>query len=192
MCHNKSVLATIVMLVGLLISGCDRTTTTSSAASGVTQTSPRDEAWKTYWRPNWETTPDNSKKEKSVLSPTVSFADPGFRGSPVPQNEREKKQELRNRGDFVQSFQSEPECFGITLMVKNPRNADFGLQVFKGIDGRTNRWEWVLYRMDTFRAMASGEATGAGKGMGPDAMVKSVCSSIHEAVFFRGGKVEAE
>jgi hypothetical protein len=190
MFHNKSILATIVMLVGLLISGCDRATTTSSAASGVTVILPRDKAGKTPWRPNWETTPDKSKRAKSLLSPTVSFADPGFRGSPVPQNEREKKQELKNRGDFVQSFQSEPECFGITLMVKNPGNADFGLQVFNGIDERTGRWQWVVYRMDTLGATETGEATGAGTRMGLDATVKSVCSSIHGVVFYRGGRVE--
>jgi hypothetical protein len=33
---------------------------------------------------------------KSVMSPTVSFADAGFHGSPVPQNEKEKKQALNN------------------------------------------------------------------------------------------------
>jgi hypothetical protein len=54
---NKSILATIMMLVALLISGCDRASTRSSAASEVTQTSPR----------------DKSKQEKPLLGPAVSF-----------------------------------------------------------------------------------------------------------------------
>jgi hypothetical protein len=166
--------------------------TASDAARGSAPTPSKHELGEANWSPKWDTTPDKNRKEKSILNPVVSFADPGFRGSPVPQNEGEKKQEMKNREDFVHSFLSEPECFGITLTLVNPKGADFGLQIFKGIDARTGRWQWVLYRMDTLGETANGEATGAGTQVGMDGMVQSVCSSIHSAVSDRGGRVEGE
>lgn len=104
----------------------------------------------------------------------------------MPQNETEKEQETRDRATFAESFQKEPQCFGITLKLGNPKDADFGLQIFKGIDGRTGRWQWVLYRMDTLGANVNGEATA----VSPNGMVTSVCSSIHDVVFPSGGIVE--
>jgi hypothetical protein len=192
MVYSKNIVAIVVILVGLLVSGCNGSSTASDAASGSARDSSKHDLGETDWRPKWDTTPDKSRKKKSILNPTVSFVDKGFRGSPMPQNEGEKKQETKHREDFVQSFQKEPECFGITLTLANPKGSDFGLQVFNGIDERTGRWQWVVYRMDTLGARVYGETTGAGTKMGLDAMVKSVCSSIHDAVFYRGGRVAVE
>jgi hypothetical protein len=190
--YNKNIVAIVVILAGLLVSGCNRSSSGPDAASGSTPASSKHELGETGWSPKWDITPDKSRQEKSILNPIVSFADPGFRGSPAPQTEREKKQDMKNREDFVHSFQNEPACFGITLTLTNPKSADFGLQIFKGIDGWTGRWQWVLYSMDTLGAKATGEVTGAGTQIGMDGMVQSVCSSIHSAVSHRGGRVEVE
>ena len=190
--YSANILTTLVMLAALLESGCGRSSTSSDAASESKQASSQDEAGTTQWRPKWKTMPDKTKKEKSVLNPTASFVDQGFGGSPVPRNERERKEEMKNRADFVHSFEKAHECFGITLKLKNPVDTDFGLQIFNGIDGRTGKWQWILYRMDTFQVRAYGETTGAGTPMGTDAMVKSVCSSLHDAVSLQGGRVELE
>jgi hypothetical protein len=192
MVYSKNIVVIVVILVGLLVSGCNRSSTASDAASGNTQASSKHELGETDWHPKWDTTADKSRKEQPILRPIVSFVDQGFRGSPLPHNESDKKKEIKNREDFVRSFQSEPGCFGITLRPTNPKGADFGLQVFNGIDERTGRWQWVLYRMDTLGATANGEDTGAGTKMGLDEMVKSVCSSIHDSVFYRGGRVEVQ
>jgi hypothetical protein len=167
-------------------SGCsNRSSNASDAPSGTTQAAAKYNPGAT-WQPKWDTAADKGKKEKSVLSPTVSFVDQGFHGSPMPKNETEKEQETKDRATFAESFQTDPQCFGITLKLKNPKDADLGLQIFKGIDGRTGRWQWVLYRMDTLGVNVNGEATAAS----PNGMVQSVCSSIHDAVFSRGGIVE--
>jgi len=191
MVHSKNIVAIVLLLVGLLISGCNRSSTVSDAPSGSTPTISMQQL-EANWRPKWDTMPDKSRKEQSILHPVVSFVDEGFHGSPAPQNENEKKQATKNREDFVHSFQSEPACFGITLTLTNPRSADFGLQVFNGIDERKGRWQWVLYRMDTLGAIANGEGTGAGTKMGMDGIAQSICSSIHDAAFYRGGRVEVE
>lgn len=192
MAYNKNIVAIVVILVGLLVAGCSRSSTASDAPSGSEGTSVKQAPGWTSWTPKWNTAPDKSRKEKPILNPTVSFVEQGFRGSPAPQNEREKKQAMKNQEDFVGSFQSQPECFGITLTLKNPKDADFGLQIFKGIDERIGSWQWVLYRMDTLGVTVSGEDSGAGTQIGLDGMVKSVCSSIHNGASNRGGKVEAE
>jgi hypothetical protein len=174
------------VLVLLVVTSCNRTSNTSDAPSGSTLAGAKDEA-STGWQPKWDTAADKDKKKKPVLRPTVSFVYQGFHGSPTPQNESENEQDTKNRETFAESFEKEPQCFGLILM-KNPRDADFGLQVFKGIDGRTGRWQWVLYRMDTLGMYASGEATSVSpNGM---VLVQSVCSSIRDAAFSRGGIVE--
>jgi hypothetical protein len=101
----------------------------------------------------------------------------------MPQSEIEKEQERKNREFFVNSFQSEPQCHGITLKLKRPGEADFGLQIFKGIDGRTGYWQYVLYRMDTLGAREWGEANGLKE------VAQSVCSGIR-GMADRGGSVE--
>jgi hypothetical protein len=189
--YSANILTTLVMLAGLLASGCGRPSSSSDAVSESKQASSQDENG-TQWRPKWVTMSDKIKKEKSVLNPTASFLDPGFGGSPVPRNEHEKKKEMKNQEDFVHSFEKARECFGITLKLKNPADTDFGLQIFNDIDGRTGKSQWILYRMDTVQVRSYGEATGAGTPMGTDGMVKSVCSSIHDTVSLQGGRVELE
>ena len=125
---------------------------------------------------------DKTRAAKSVLSPTVAFAAPGFRGSPISQNDGE-----RNRGDFARAFHNEHECFGITLTLKNPEQADFGLQFFNGIDGRSGQRQWIVYQMDTLGERAHGETTG-----GLSEVVKSVCSTVHDAVTFPGGGIQGQ
>jgi hypothetical protein len=190
--YSWNILTTLAMLAALLESGCGNPSTSPDAASGNKQDSSQDETGTTEWRPKWITTPDKIKNEKSVLNPTASFVDQSFSGSPVPRNERETKEAMKNREDFVHSFEKARECFGITLKLKNRADIDFGLQIFNGIDGRTGKSQWVLYRMDTGQVRAYGEATGAGTSMGADAVVKSVCSSLHDAVSLQGGRVELE
>jgi hypothetical protein len=189
MVYSRYIPAALAILAGLAVSGCSSASNVSDAPSNGAEAATKHEP-DTSWRPKWDIMPDKSRKEKSILTPTVSFADPGFRGSPVPQNEREKKKATKNQEDFIESFKSESKCFGIALKLKNPGDADFALQVFSGIDGRTGRLQWVLYRMDTVGAAATGEGTGASTKMGRDGMVQSVCSSIHDAVFNQGGSVE--
>jgi hypothetical protein len=189
MAYNKNTLAIVVTLVGF-ISGCNQSSSTPDATSGNAPSSSK--GGEIHWSPKWDTSPDKGRQEKSILNPIASFADPGFRGSPVPQNEEGKKKEMKNREDFLRSFRSERECFGITLRATNPKDSDFSLQVFNGIDGRTGRLQWVLYRMDTLGLKANGETTGAGTPMGIDSVAKSVCSVIHDAVSEQGGRVEGE
>jgi hypothetical protein len=176
MVQRRYIQVPLAILVGLVVSGCSGFSYVSDARPKPVDTS---------WTPKWDTAPDKNRKVKSALSPTVSFADQGFRGSPVPQNKSAKEQERKDRESFVESFRGEPQCQGITLKLKNPRDADFGLQVFNGIDGRTGRWQYVVYRMDTLERKAHGEATG-----GPNTVAKSVCSTIRETAFTQGGSVE--
>jgi hypothetical protein len=185
MFQSKRRLATIVMLVGLVASACDRASTTRSAVPGDTQPSSGGDT-----EQSGRVTPFKYK-EKRVLSPTVAFADPGFR-SPVPRNDRGKGEGLKNREAFVRSFRSQTECFGVTLMIDNPKNADFGLQTSYDSDGKTDRWEFFLFQMDSIRLVGSGNSAGPSMRVGPAEMAKSVCSAIREAVSDKGGKGYAE
>jgi len=153
---------------------------TTSSGTGIAPKYRTDESW----GPKWNTDADKNRKVKPVLGPTVSFADQGFRGSPAPQSEIEEEQERKTRETFVDSFQRAPECHGITLKLKKPGEADFGLQVFNGIDGRTGRWQYVLYRMDTLGAREYGETSN-----GPNEVAQSVCSAVR-GMADRGGSVE--
>jgi membrane associated rhomboid family serine protease len=155
-------------------------TRTSSSGTGAAPKYLADGSW----GPKWDTDADKNRKVKSVLSPTVSFPDQGFHGNPAPQSGIEKEQERKDREIFVNSFRTERQCYGITLKLKNSKEADFGLQVFSGIDGRTGRWQYVLYRMDTLGEIEHGETT-----VGPNEIAQSVCSAIRGAAN-RGGSVE--
>lgn len=179
MVYSRCIPVAFVLLAGLLVTACNRA---SDAPHVVFATKSNAD---TSWSPKWDTAPDKSRKLKSVLSPTVSFADEGFRGSPIPQNESEKEQERQNQKLFVESFRSNPQCNGITLKLKDPKEADFSLQVFSGIDGRTGRWQYVLYRMDTLGEKEHGEGTG-----GLNGILKSVCPTIREAAFMQGGTIQ--
>ena len=189
MSYNKFKLTTVVILVGLLSSGCNRASTTRSVASEGTQPSLGGDARKPDQQPQGVT--PFKYKEKPVLNPTVAFADPGRPDSPVSQNEGGRVG-LKNREAFVRSFQSQPECFGITLMIDSPKNADFGLQTSYDSDGKTVRWEFFLFRMDSIREVGSGNSTGPSTSVGSEEIAKSVCSAIRGAVSGKGGKVNAE
>jgi hypothetical protein len=182
---GRKALAIFVILAILLFSRYYRSSYASGSASAIFD----GDSAKTGWTPKWNVAEDKSRPPKSNLKPIVAFADPGFHGSPAPQDKESKKKEVENREKFASSFEGQPECFGITLARVNPSDADFNLQIFNGIDGHTGRWQWVLYSMDTLGAKASGEATGANTIMGTDAMVKSVCNSIHNSLSQQGGRV---
>ena len=141
----------------------------------------------TDWRPSWNTAPEKGKSPKSILVPTVSFVDQGFRGSPSREQGKWVKDSQQK---FIEAFRKNHECFGVTLALTNPAKSDFGLQYFEGIDGRTGRYQWVLYRMDTLGAVASGEGTGVQTTSGLDGAAQSVCSSIRNTLNHQGGKVE--
>lgn len=123
MVHGRRLQAGRVLLAGLLVSACNRASDAPRVALATRSNAD------TSWSPKWDTAPDKNKKVKSVLSPTVSFADEGFRGSPMPQNQSEKEQERQNQELFVESFRSEHQCNGIALKLKDPKQADFSLQV---------------------------------------------------------------
>jgi hypothetical protein len=142
------------------------------------------------WQPHWNVLPDNAKKAKPELAPTFAFAEEGFRGSPIPSNDRERKKTKKLQEDFAQSFQNEPTCLGMTLKLGNSEATDFDLQVFDGVYGRKGSYQWILYRMDTSGVAGTGEASGVDTKSGLDEAVKSVCSVIHHAITPQGGRVE--
>lgn len=92
MFHLRYTQAALALLVGLLLTACNRSSNASDAPSGTTLAAAKYKPGAT-WQPKWDTAADKGKKEKSVLSPTVSFVDQGFHGSPMPKNEIEKEQE---------------------------------------------------------------------------------------------------
>ncbi len=67
-------------------------------------------------------------------------------------------------------------------MQKNPKDTDLVLQIFKGVDGRTGRLQWVLYRTDTLGELGHGEGTGADTKQGQEGIARDVCSTIRDAV----------
>jgi len=178
---------TTAVLFGLLLSACEDHSSRSNSASTTSSLKPD----QTVWQPKWDTKPEKEKTAKPLLTPTLAFVDEGFRGSPMPQAQSEKLQQSKTREDFAQAFRDERACFGVTLILNNSRTADLGIQVFEGIDGRTGRWQWILYRMDTLGAVASGEVT-SGQERRLDLTVGAVCNSVHDAVTHSGGTVEAE
>lgn len=95
---------------------CNRPSNVPDAPSRSTQASAHHQV-DTSWQPKWDVAPDKGKKEKPALSPIVSFADEGFHGSPIPENEIDKREETKNREAFVESFQREPQCFGFASQV---------------------------------------------------------------------------
>jgi len=189
MLTDKSPLA-IATLAGLLISACHNVSTASIAASE--QDSPTAQSTGTDWSPKWNTSPDKSRRAKTRLVPTIRFADDGFRGSPVVENQEEKRNNTRSRTAFAQSLQGIPECSGIDLRTGSSDDTDFVLQLFNSIEGRSGRLQWVLYRTDTLGAVAYGEGTGADTKQGQDGITTSVCSSIHNATTPEAPKEETQ
>jgi hypothetical protein len=171
MIQDKSRMVIIIILSGLVISSCKKSIdgwTINDTPSG--------------WTPKWTTIPDKSKKEKQQLNPTLAFADAGYGGSPVPAN----SEDIQSRESFVKTFKNTPKCFGVTLMQKDRKSADFDLQFFDGIDGRKGNLQFVLYRTDTADRMEWGEATGM------TGLAETACSSILNASLpvGTGGKIE--
>ena len=181
----KVVYATLIVLAGLSVSACNHAPNSSDALLSGSE-APVQNTPDTSWKPKWDTSPDKARQAKSALAPTLAFAEQGFRGSPVPQNDRQKQLERKNREIFSESFEDDPECYGITLKLKKPEDADFALQIFEGIYGRTGRWQYVLYQTDTLGERSRGEISGTGaKGL-----AASVCSTLREVAFAKGGSVE--
>jgi len=164
--------------VGLLLSialltGCQRTVPSSAATSS--------------WRPKWDTVPDKDKKPKPRLSPTITFSDDWLGAVPVLDSDEQKKlheQDVRQKELSIQAFRRLPECKGVTFMQTNPQGADFNFQIFDGLDGRTGKWQWVLYRSDILQRLAFGEETDV------NSLTKSVCTALRTNVEPTGGKVE--
>jgi hypothetical protein len=139
------------------------------------------------WRPSWETVPDKTKKAKEQLSPTLTFTNDRLGAVPVLDNDEQKKlhqQDVQQNESFIQAFRSLQDCKDATFMRSNPAKADFDVQVFNGLDGRTGRWQWVLYRTDIVERLAYGEETDIGR------VAKGVCAALHANVEPVGGKVE--
>lgn len=165
-------------LVGLTLSiargaGCQRTMPSPNA--------------NTAWHPKWETVPDKNKKAKPRLSPTITFTDAFLGFVPTLDTGEQKKlheQDTHQKELFIQAFGRLPECKGVTFIQKNPQAADFDVQIFNGLDGRTGRWQWVLYQTDTTERLAFGEE------MDVDPLTKSVCTALHASVEPTGGRVE--
>ncbi len=189
MFKSKGKAVAIGMLAGIVISACHNGVTALSAPQRSDRAVQTPQSTATDWGPSWNTSPDISRKAKAQLIPTVSFADDGFRGSPIFESQDQRASNAEARDAFAQSFPNIPECSGITLVLKNSQATDFVLQIFKGINGRTRRLQWVLYRTDILGESAHGEGAGADSQMGQDAIVSSVCSSIRNAVIPESGKV---
>jgi hypothetical protein len=162
-----------LLLFSILLIGCQHTTPLSNATSS--------------WKPKWETAPDKTKKAKPQLSPTITFAEARLGFVPVLDSDEQKKlnqQDIHQKDLFIQAFRRLPECKGISFMQTNPQRADFELQIFNGLDGRTGKWQWVLYRTDITERLAFGEEADV------NALTKSICEALHTNVEPTGGTVE--
>jgi hypothetical protein len=117
----------------------------------------------------------------------MTFSDDWLGGVPVLDTEEQKKandKDVRAKELFLQAFRGSPECKGVTFKRANPRAADFDLQIFDGLDGRTGRWQWVLYRTDTTERLAFGEESEV------NSAAKTVCTTLHAVIEPAGGNVE--
>jgi len=85
---------------------------------------------------------------------------------------------------FLQVFKWLPECKGVTFRQTNPGTADFAVQIDNGLDGRFDKWQWVLYRTDTDERLAFGEEADV------TSATKNVCMALRANVESIGGKVE--
>jgi hypothetical protein len=161
----------LILLIGLQ-TGCQRTIPSSSANN---------------WQPDWATAPDKSKKPKTQLSPTVTFSDDWLGAVPVLDTDEQRKandRDIRAKELFTQAFRRSSECKGVTFKRTRPRAADFDVQIFDGIDGRTGKWQWVLYRTDTAERLVFGEEADV------NLAAKSVCAALRATLEPMGGNVE--
>jgi hypothetical protein len=159
-----------------------------TAGCGCPSTPPKTST--SAWQPNWETTPDKTKKAKAELSSTVTFSDWALiadGGSPVLDNEEQKrlwKKDTLDKELVLQAFKRLPECKGITFLRTNPKAADFDVQIDNGLEGRIDKWQWVLYRSDISERLAFGEEGDV------TSATKSVCMGLRSNLETIGGKVE--
>jgi hypothetical protein len=177
---GKMTIATTIATLTVLLTGVRQSGSSPLASARTTQSAiPTAQSTGTGWAPTWNTAPDKSKAEKTQLRPTLRLAEDGFRGSPVFRDSDRKNKNAQTREAFVRSLPSIPECAGIVLQPGNSEETDFVLQLFNGIDGRSGRLQWVLYRTDTMGERAHGEGTGDGIEI---AITRDVCSTIRAAV----------
>lgn len=144
--------------MGLLLSlsGWQQKAPPTSAAKSA-NSAPQGVQVSGTWRPSWETVPDRSKSPKQQLAPTVTFVDDYLGFIPILGSDEEKQlheKELSNRDLFFKTFRRVRECKNVTFMLTHPKHADFDLQLFGGIGGRTEKWQWVLYRTDITERLA--------------------------------------
>jgi len=117
----------------------------------------------------------------------MTFTEDWLGAVPVLDSDEQKRlhaQEVQEKELFVQAFRRLPECKGVTFKRTNPREADFDVQIFNGLDGRTGRWQWVLYRTDIVERLAFGEEVDV------SSLTKSVCMALRSNVELTGGKVD--
>lgn len=181
MLSGKSILGfALGALIQLLTSRGHDGLIVSGVVQGSERASPTPQSTETDWNPTWDTSPDRSRKIKTHLTPTVRLAHDGFRGSPTFENQEQKTKNANARETFARSLPSIPECSSITLKSEGSDDTDFVLQLFNGIEGRSGRLQFVLYRMDTLGESAHGEGTGADTKQGQDGIARSVCSTIRD------------
>jgi hypothetical protein len=107
----------------------------------------------------------------------------------TPASDDEEQKRLWKKSNLekelvLQSFQRLPECKSITFLRTNPKAADFDVQIDNGLDGRIDKWQWVLYRSDITERLAFGEEGDVASA------TKSVCMALRANVETIGGKVE--
>lgn len=170
----------IVGFGGLLLTACQRSSPAFDTIHKSGRTQAGAEPAQTNWTPTWNTGADKNREAKTRLVATIAFANDGFHGSPVFNDPEQKRKNTEARSFFALSLRNVPECSGITLEAGNSQGADFALQLFSGIDGRTGRLQWVLYRTDTLGEVAYGEGTGAETRMGQEGIAEAICSVISQ------------
>ncbi len=112
---SKVAAVALPLLAGITISACHNDVAALSASQEGEQASQSAQSTGTNWHPGWNTAPDKSRKVKTRLVPEVGFADDGFRGSPIFENQEQKTRNAQAREAFEESFPSVPECSGINL-----------------------------------------------------------------------------
>jgi len=148
---------------------------------------PPSSASASTWEPKWQTIADKSKAAKPHLSSTITFSDDWVGFAPSLDDDEQKRlneQDIHQKEQFLEAFRRMPECKGTTFMRSKPKSADFDMQIFNGLDGRAGKWQWVLYRTDTFERLAFGEEADV------NSVAKNVCTALRTHVGLAGGEVE--
>jgi len=172
MINRPNYLVVILVVAGCSLFSCNNLPTFNNAGSRLQQISGISSTNTDNWQPKWKTAIDKTKPEKPQRSPTLAFAPKGYGGSPISDGASQKAEDLKSKECFIQNFRETPECFGATLMQTKPEGADFAVQVFHGIYGRTGKWQYLLYHTDT------GDRTMWGEADTFRGLTESVCSSV--------------